>query len=139
MSVAAWLGLVPRQHSSGGKNVLLGISKRGDSYLRTLLIHGARAALWAAPGIDPVGAEPVYAQRLEEIAGIDDPHELKRRLIALAPGARPADIERRLRETLARREIRATLAAIEAAAAEGAQRVEFLGGVPGSIGGGGVS
>jgi transposase len=46
--MAAWLGLVPRQHSSGGKNVLLGISKRGDSYLRTLLIHGARAAIWAA-------------------------------------------------------------------------------------------
>lgn len=46
--VSAWLGLVPRQHSSGGKTVLLGITKRGDSYLRTLLIHGARAALLAA-------------------------------------------------------------------------------------------
>ncbi|MCZ4263220.1 transposase, partial [Limimaricola sp. G21655-S1] len=33
--LAAWLGLVPRQHSSGGKQTLLGISKRGDSYLRT--------------------------------------------------------------------------------------------------------
>ena len=42
---AAWLGLVPRQHSSGGKQTLLGISKRGDSYLRTLLIHGARAVI----------------------------------------------------------------------------------------------
>jgi transposase len=42
---AAWLGLVPRQHSSGGKQQLLGISKRGDTYLRTLLIHGARAVL----------------------------------------------------------------------------------------------
>lgn len=41
--MAAWLGLVPRQRSSGGKDVLLGISKRGDAYLRTLLIHGARA------------------------------------------------------------------------------------------------
>jgi transposase len=41
--LAAWLGLVPKQHSSGGKQTLLGISKRGDSYLRTLLIHGARA------------------------------------------------------------------------------------------------
>ena len=40
---AAWLGLVPRQHSSGGKPTLLGISKRGDMYLRTLLVHGARA------------------------------------------------------------------------------------------------
>ena len=41
--LAPWLGLVPRQHSTGGKSVLLGISKRGDRYLRALLIHGARA------------------------------------------------------------------------------------------------
>ena len=41
--VAAWLGLVPRQHSSGNTVKLMGISKRGDRYLRTLLIHGARA------------------------------------------------------------------------------------------------
>jgi transposase len=46
--LAAWLGLVPRQHSSGGKSVLLGISKRGDTYLRTLLIHGARAVIRCA-------------------------------------------------------------------------------------------
>lgn len=43
--LAAWLGLVPKQHSSGGKQNLLGISKRGDTYLRTLLIHGARAVV----------------------------------------------------------------------------------------------
>lgn len=43
--LSAWLGLVPRQHSSGGKDRLLGISKRGDIYLRTLLIQGARAVL----------------------------------------------------------------------------------------------
>lgn len=42
---AAWLGLVPKQHSSGGKNNLLGISKRGDNYLRSMLIHGARAII----------------------------------------------------------------------------------------------
>jgi transposase len=42
---AAWLGLVPRQNSSGGKTSLLSISKRGDTYLRTLLIHGARSVL----------------------------------------------------------------------------------------------
>lgn len=42
---SAWLGLVPGQHSSGGKPVLLGISKRGNRYLRTLYIHGARAVL----------------------------------------------------------------------------------------------
>ena len=46
--VAAWLGLVPKQSSSGGKPKLLGISKRGDVYLRTLLIHGARAVVKAA-------------------------------------------------------------------------------------------
>jgi transposase len=40
---AAWLGLVPQQRSSGGKERLGGISKRGDGYLRRLLIHGARA------------------------------------------------------------------------------------------------
>ena len=43
--LAAWLGVVPRQHSTGGKQMLLGISKRGDTYLRTLLIHGARAVV----------------------------------------------------------------------------------------------
>jgi transposase len=43
--VSACLGLVPRQHSSGGKEVLLGISKRGDKYLRSLLIHGARSVV----------------------------------------------------------------------------------------------
>lgn len=43
--LAAWMGLVPRQHSTGGKERLLGISKRGDTYLRTLLIHGARSVL----------------------------------------------------------------------------------------------
>ena len=50
--LAAWLGLVPRQCSSGGKSRLLGISKRGDRYVRTLLIHGARAVVVRA------GAKP---------------------------------------------------------------------------------
>jgi transposase len=43
--VSASLGLVPRQHSSGGKEVLLRISKRGDRYLRSLLVHGARSVV----------------------------------------------------------------------------------------------
>ena len=43
--LATYLGLVPRQASSGGKERLLGISKRGDGYLRGLLIHGARAVI----------------------------------------------------------------------------------------------
>ena len=49
--MSAWLGLVPRQHSSGDKQKLLGIS-RGDRYLRTLLIHGARAALSHYKNVD---------------------------------------------------------------------------------------
>jgi transposase len=45
---SAWLGLVPRQNSSGGKSRLMGISKHGDPYLRTLLIHGARSVVYRA-------------------------------------------------------------------------------------------
>ncbi len=47
---AAWLGLVPKQKSSGGKARLFALSKRGDRYLRTLMIHGARAVLGKAGG-----------------------------------------------------------------------------------------
>jgi len=49
----AWLGLVPRQSGTGGKVKLLGISKRGDTYLRTLLIHGARSVLMHAKAPEP--------------------------------------------------------------------------------------
>jgi transposase len=45
---AAWLGLVPRQYSTGGKTILGRITKQGDQYLRTLLVHGARAILMKA-------------------------------------------------------------------------------------------
>ena len=45
---AAWLGLVPRQHSSGDRQVLMNITKRGDQHLRTLLVHGARSVLRTA-------------------------------------------------------------------------------------------
>ncbi|MGB7184008.1 MAG: IS110 family transposase [Burkholderiaceae bacterium] len=50
--MAAALGLTPKQHSSGGKDRLMGISKRGDAYLRSLLIHGARATIWHAKNKD---------------------------------------------------------------------------------------
>jgi transposase len=51
---AAFLGLVPRQHSSGGKDRLLGISKRGDDFVRRMLIHGARSVvLWSSKKQDP--------------------------------------------------------------------------------------
>ena len=45
-SFAAWLGLTPRQHATGGRERLLGISKRGDGYLRRQLMHGARSQPW---------------------------------------------------------------------------------------------
>src|SRR5690348_11102793 len=48
--LAAWLGLVPRQHSSGGKERLLGLSKRGDGYLRRQLMHGAGAPVAVSKG-----------------------------------------------------------------------------------------
>jgi transposase len=50
--MAAAIGLTPRQHSSGGKERLLGISKRGDAYLRCLLVHGARSAMRTAKDKD---------------------------------------------------------------------------------------
>lgn len=49
-SFAAWLGLTPRQHATGGKQRLLGISKRGDGYLRRQLMHGARSLVRLAQG-----------------------------------------------------------------------------------------
>jgi len=57
---AAWLGLVPRHKGTGGRVRLLGISKRGDKYLRTLLIHGARSVLTNSK------APPEWAVRLAE-------------------------------------------------------------------------
>ena len=71
--LAAWLGLVPRQHSSGGKTRLHGISKRGDIYLRTLLIHGARSVLRvAARHTDPTTTwlKRVQARRNANIAAV---------------------------------------------------------------------
>ena len=54
--LAAWLGLVPRQVTTGGKPRLVGITKRGNKYLRKLIIHGARSALPAlASGPTPLG------------------------------------------------------------------------------------
>lgn len=48
--LAAWLGLVPRQHSSGERHLLMGISKRGSQPLRAMIVHGARAVVRTAPG-----------------------------------------------------------------------------------------
>jgi transposase len=70
---AAWLGLVPRQMSSGGKPTLLGISKRGDTYVRSLLIHGGRA---------------VVRHALEK----NDPHSLWIRKLHAAKGMNPTAV-----------------------------------------------
>lgn len=59
---AAWLGLTPRQNSSGNRQCLMGITKRGDKYLRTLLIHGARSALNACR--KRTDAKSLWAERL---------------------------------------------------------------------------
>ena len=70
--LAAWLGLVPRQHSTGGKSTLLGISKRGDCYLRTLLVHGARAVIRHVQGkSDRNGWLPsLLARRHQNVAAV---------------------------------------------------------------------
>ncbi len=57
--LAAWLGLTPRESSSGQRRCLGGISKRGDRYLRMLFIHGARAALLAATRQAQAGKKPL--------------------------------------------------------------------------------
>jgi transposase len=66
---AAWLGLTPREHSSGTKRKLGSISKRGDGYLRMLLVFGARAVLWSANSAKragrPLDALRAWALRVE--------------------------------------------------------------------------
>ena len=70
--LAAWMGLVPKQHSSGGKQHLLGISKRGDTYLRTLMIHGARAVIrFAETKAEPnVWLGKLMARRNKNVAAV---------------------------------------------------------------------
>lgn len=66
---ASYLGLTPREHSSGSRRSRGGITKRGDCYLRTLLIHGARAALVHAHGQSDPDRLRAWALRLEQTAG----------------------------------------------------------------------
>ena len=66
---ASYLGLTPREHSSGGKRRLGAISKRGDVYLRMLLIHGARAILWHAKRLKEPDRLRIWALRLERSIG----------------------------------------------------------------------
>lgn len=86
---AAWGGLVPRQDSSGGKTVLLGISKRGDRYLRTLLIHGARAVLRTSGEKTDARSQwlnGVEARRGHNVAAVALANKNARILWALAAG-----------------------------------------------------
>jgi transposase len=66
---SAWLGLVPRQSSSGGKERLLGISKRGDKYIRTLLIHGARSVVCKVSNKED--KRSIWIQKLKERRGMN--------------------------------------------------------------------
>ena len=95
--LAAWLGLVPRQYGSGGKISLMGITKNGDRYLRTLLIHGARSAMrwsrgketplanWTGPLIERRGVNKAVVALANKIARIgwvvlatDSPFEMRK-------------------------------------------------------------
>ena len=80
--VSAWLGLVPRQYGTGGHIQLKGMTKNGDRYLRTLLIHGARAAItrglkncpplaqWVQPIIDRQGFNKAVVALANKLARI---------------------------------------------------------------------
>jgi transposase len=71
--MAAFLGLVPRQHASGGRSTLLAISKRGDVYLRTLMIQGARSVLHhaaARPQTKPLWHVQVMRRRNRNVAAV---------------------------------------------------------------------
>ena len=78
--LASWLGLVTKQHSTGGKERLLGISKRGDTYLRSLIVHGARATMSAAERFTKNTTSPVmnWAKAVKERRGYN------RAVVALA-------------------------------------------------------
>lgn len=92
--LGAWLGLVPRQHSTGGKTKLLGISKRGNRYLRMLFIHGARAALPSlAKGATPIGAwlRGLLARAHRNIAVVALANKLARIAWTMLRGGAPFD------------------------------------------------
>lgn len=94
--LAAWLGLVPRQHSSGGKPKLLGMSKRGDSYLRTLLIHGARSVIYrAGRKADPCSWVNAVVQRRNKNARIVWALLAHDRVTTRVTGGRPRSCDRR--------------------------------------------
>lgn len=101
--MAAWLGLVPRQHSTGGRERLLGISKRGDVYLRQLLIHGARAVLrYADRKDDPLSrwATALKARRHANVATVALANKLARMAYAILAKSEAYDPQYSLRQAV---------------------------------------
>ena len=103
--VSAWIGIVPKQHSSGGKTQLLGISKHGDAYLRTLLIHGARSVVSSIKRRLSAGQDPrsfsstqrwvaeLMARRNANVASVALANKNARTAWALLAHGRPFDPE----------------------------------------------
>lgn len=87
----AWLGLVPKQRGTGGKVNLLGISKRGDAYLRTLLIHGARSVLTHAKEPGP-WLEQIRSRRPANVVVVAQAAKMARTIWAVT--ARQQDYQR---------------------------------------------
>jgi transposase len=93
-ALAAWIGLVPRQNSTGGRERLLGISKRGDVYLRQLLIHGARAVLrWVERKEDPMSrwATALKSRRHTNVAVVALANKIARVAYAVMTSGKPYD------------------------------------------------
>ena len=91
---AAFLGLVPRQSGTGGRVKMLGISKRGDPYLRTLLIHGARSVLLSQSRADRVmdpWLKEVLARRPKNVAIVALANKMARTIWALLAHGRSFD------------------------------------------------
>ena len=86
---AAWLGLVPRQTGTGGRVRQLGLSKRGDTYLRTLLIHGARAVI--ASGKHSPWVQALLKRRPYSVAVAALANKLARTIWAVLARGRPYD------------------------------------------------
>jgi len=85
---AAWAGLVPKQTGSGGKVNLHGISKRGDTYLRTLLIHGARSVLTHAKEPSP-WVEQISKRRPANVVTVALANKMARTIWAVLAHDRP--------------------------------------------------
>jgi transposase len=91
---AAFLGLVPRQSGTGGRVKLLGISKRGDPYLRTMIIHGARSVLLTQSRADRVmdpWLKDVLARRPKNVAIVALANKMARTIWALMAHGRSYD------------------------------------------------